>query len=200
MADRLTRGIRRCGLLLVLATATAFAASHEQRGREEPSEFTIVAGDGYEGAIVPASSLWHEWFRIGITRDRIADVRPSSQLTAWTPQVADIAATERYFIQFVRRAVREPSAVLASLPEEDRRNVEDGLPWLAANVRTLKRQYWGFSSGAVRHIAVHGEPDDANHRWRFEGRIMMDGGCANFWLDFNVTEQRIERFTCGGSA
>jgi hypothetical protein len=24
--------------------------------------------------------------------------------------------------------------------------------------------------------------------------------CGNFWLDFNLTEQRIVRFTCGGSA
>lgn len=190
-------GVGRCGLLVILATTAILAGSSSQRGSIEPQEFQIVSGDGYEGAIVPASSPWHSWFRLGITRDR---GRERPELTAWTPQPTDVAATERYFMEFLQRAVREPTRVLASLADEDRRNVEDDLPWLAANLQTLKRQYWGFSSGAVRHIAVHGQPDDLDHRWRFEGLIMMDGGCGNFWLDFNLTERRIERFTCGGSA
>lgn len=121
-------------------------------------------------------------------------------LTPWTPEPPDIAATERFFAAFIERAATDPSRIVAVPPAADRRSVEDGLSWLVANVRTLKRQYWGSRSGDGRRIAVHGAPDDAAHRWRFEGRAIMDGGCGNDWLDFNLTEQRIVRLTCGGNA
>jgi hypothetical protein len=59
-------------------------------------------------------------------------------------RIGNVAATDRHFIQFVQRAAKDPSGVLASLADEDRQNVEQGLPWLVANTRTIKRQYWGL--------------------------------------------------------
>lgn len=184
-------------LILSLVAVTELAVSSEQRSSAATSEFRIVSGDGYEGAIVPASSPWHVMFRTAITRGRGANAAVPPGLTPWTPEPLDVAATERYLAAWVERAAKTPSQILASLPAEDRPQVERGLPWLAANLKTLKRQYWGFKSGDVPRMAVYGAPDDPAQRWRFEVRVMMGGGCGNFWLDFNLADQRIVRFTCG---
>ncbi len=193
-------------LSLVVLTALAVfrpsestgGSSSAQRSPGEPSVFRIVSGDGYEGAIVPAGSPWHGMFSIAITRDRGGSTTVPSGLTPWTPEPSDIAATERYLADWVGRAAKSPAQMLAALPAEDRSAVEHGLPWLAVNLKTLKRQYWGFKSGDAPRIAVHAAPDDPEHRWRFEGRAMKGGGCSNLWLDFNLADQRIVRLTCGG--
>lgn len=152
--------VKRFALAFVLMFAAALAASAAQGGGAQADEFQVVSGDGYEGAIVPASAPWHAMFGIAIIGGRGRDVVLPPDLTPWTPRASDIAATERYFADFVARAVKEPLQMLATLPDEDRANVARGLPWLAANVQTLKRQYWGFASGSIRRISVHGAPDD----------------------------------------
>lgn len=134
--------IRLFTLILGVASTTALAISSEQRAGTEPAEFRIVSGDGYEGAIVPPSSPWHGLFRVAITRERGRDADVPPGLTPWTPEPADIAVTERHFSGFVERLAKAPAQVLAALPAQDRRAVEDGLPWLVANVRTLKHQDW----------------------------------------------------------
>jgi len=55
--------------------------------------FPIVAGTGYEGAIIPATSMWHQLS---------ARASLPGSLHAWTPGVADIDVTETHL---QRRAV-----------------------------------------------------------------------------------------------
>jgi hypothetical protein len=151
----------------------------------------VVRGAGYEGAIIPAASLYNKLFR-----DIVTSLKPDATLVGWTPTASDIAVAERELRTLVERASKD-ATVIASLPEADQPPVRLGLPLVSGTLATLIRQYAGFKSGAARHVVIHGIPDGARRPWRTEPVVMLGGGCENFWFVFNLDEQRVTRFRCG---
>ena len=171
-------------------TAPAFSRQTER--------FPVVSGDTYEGAIIPASSPWHGFFKTGLTvlTGRRAD---GAGLAAWTPAADDVAAAERHVTTLVELAAREPATVASLVHEGMRRGTTQQLPWLAANVRSLKRQYYGIVDGSAKRLLIHGfQPRD--DRWRSESLMILDGGCGNVWFDVSLSRNRIAQFVCGGLA
>lgn len=162
-------------------------------------DLPIVSGPGYEGAIIPASSPSHSMFFIGLMESGMSRA-DTDRFTAWTPTPSDIALVERHVAAFVALAATASSPVIEGLSAMNRRSVLAGLPWLAANIQTLKRNYYGIKEGDVRRILVRGFLDRSD-RWRSQAMFLMsDGGCANVWFDVNLDEQRVIGITCGASA
>lgn len=187
---------------VALTAAVLLSAALRPALAQQPSGeplLQLVSGDGYEGVIIPAGSGWHGLFRLVLNHaSGVGD--PSAAATPWTPQVSDIAPTERVFSALLERLATSTGSALAELPGEDRGNVERDLRSLLADASLLKRQYWGFELDGHRRVAVHAEPDDPQQRWRTERVPMLDGGCRNVWYDVDLTEQKIVRLTCGGFA
>jgi hypothetical protein len=168
--------------------------------RPEDDAFVVMTGDGYLGAVVPASSPWHSMFKPGLI---VLGGAPGGgdEFTAWTPAASDIEALERELKAFVAIAARDPSRVADLVPEPARRSTVSQLPWLHAQLGTLKRQYFGVRAGGARRVFVHGfVVPDGSTRWRSEPIIIMDGGCGNVWFDVQIDERRVARFVCGALA
>ena len=164
-------------------------------------EFPVVTGDGYAGAIVPASSPWHQFFKNGL--QHLITGRPvqsGSGFAPWTPSAEDIVLIERDLAEFVRTAADDPARVRAMVPDDARVATTSQLPWLRSNLRALTRQYFGAMVGTSRIVLVHGFQGQPISRWRTEVIIIMDGGCGNVWFEVNLTERRVMRIACGGMA
>jgi hypothetical protein len=163
--------------------------------------FQIVKGDGYEGAIVPASSPWHLFYRNGL--QFLTTGRPiltGAGYAPWTPTPEDIVLIERDLTEFVQTAAADPRRVIAMAPDEARLATTSQLPWLRANLRTLTRQYYGAIVGTSRIVLVHGFVAQPTTQWRMEAIIIMDGGCGNVWFEVNLSERRVMRIACGALA
>ena len=148
--------------------------------------FPIVAGAGYEGAIIPATSLWHESYRMGIT---------TPALPAWTPGVADIATAERHLAAFFKLAMGEP-AKAASLGNSSQ-NVISHLP-VVLKTQTLTRHNYGATVKGQQQMLVHAGVGGGD-RWRSEPVVMFDNGCGDLWLEVSL-KAGVVRFSCGGFA
>jgi hypothetical protein len=162
--------------------------------------FPIVNGDGYRGAIISASSVWHVFAKTGLqilTGQRVDD---GVQVPGWTPSADDIAIVERNLTAFVQRAANDPPQVMSLVPGPARSAAASQLPWLRSNLTTLTRQYYGVTSGDSRRVLIHAFHADSVGRWRTEPIVIMDGGCGNAWFEFNFDRRQFVRFHCGALA
>ena len=150
--------------------------------------FPIVAGTGYEGAIIPATSTWHQFS---------ARASSTASLPAWTPGVTDIDAAEKHLAAFFRLASSAPAKAAALAPAAQRPNVIAHLPEVLKH-SMLRRQYYGVSAkDGVRIVLVHAFVTQGEH-WRSSSMVMFDGGCSQMWLE--VSPAGVQRFECGGFA
>jgi hypothetical protein len=182
--------IMRTRIVDTAAFVMAVIVSAGVLARPAQEDFPIVRGTGYEGAIVPASSPWHTFHRLGLPPG-------ATSSEAWTPSPADIATLESALAALLTAGApdRSPSPVADIAPGIM------GLPWLRQNVQTLKRQYFGIHLGTTRHILVRAFPErSVGNTWRSEVTIFTDGGCGNVWFDFQVESRRIVRVKCAGTA
>jgi hypothetical protein len=151
--------------------------------------FPIVAGTGYEGAIVPATSTWHQFS---------ARASLPGALRGWTPGVADIDVAETHLAAFFRLALSAPAKAAALVPPAQRPNVIAHLPEVLKN-SVLRRQYYGVTAkDGTKIVLVHAFVTQGEH-WRSSAMIMFDGGCSQMWLELSLSAG-VQRFECGGFA
>ena len=183
-------------LCVMVAIACAGHAVAVQQSAP-PDVFPLVKGSGYEGVIVPASSPWHQFYKVGLT---VLDGKQykTPDLAAWTPAAPDIALVERQISALVKMAAANPEKAAALVREPSRRSTASQLPWLVDHISTLKRTYYGITVNGERHVLLHAFVA-INDRWRSEPITIMDGGCGNVWFDVSLTNG-VKRFLCGSLA
>ena len=180
--------------LVVVAASLSLTSAAVPQQATKPDIFPVVRATGYEGAIVPSTSPWHQFYKVGLT---ILDGKryTTPDLPAWTPDAADIAVVERHIAALLKVAAGDAAKAAAMVPEPSRQSTARLLPWLVEHSGTLKRTYYGITLNGARHVllhAVHASDD----RWRYEPIMMMDGGCGNAWFEVGLTEG-VRRFVCG---
>jgi hypothetical protein len=149
--------------------------------------FVVVAGNGYEGAIIPATSRWHESYRMGLSRPA---------LPAWTPGMPDIAIAEQHLATFFKLALSDPTKA-ATLALGNPQHVIEHLPRVL-KTSPLTRHYYGVTLDGTKQLLVHAFTGGGD-RWRTEPMVMFDNGCGDLWLEVNPSSG-VRRFSCGGFA
>jgi len=173
-------------LLLIAAVGSLHiqAAQTPPTQTDAPDDFILVRGTGYEGAVVRADSASYR---------TSSGVRPWIELggAPWTPAATDIALAERVLTEFIDAAPSDTPSKLSPLTE------------MAATLRTLKRQYFGFTSGTSRGVWVHVFPvapgDAAADQWQRQVVVMTGGRCSNSWWLVDLDAMRLLRWACGGA-
>ena len=151
--------------------------------------FPIVAGTGYEGAIIPATSTWHQFS---------ARAAATASHPPWTPGIADIDVAEKHLAAFFSLASSAPAKAAALAPAAQRPNVIAHLAEVVKN-SVLRRQYYGVTAkGGARIVLVHAFVTEGEH-WRSSAMVMFDGGCSQMWLEVSPSAG-VQRFECGGFA
>jgi hypothetical protein len=186
------RAPRRVFLLnLWLAGTTALLSGGANAQNERG--FVIVAGTGYEGAIIPDSTSG-----FALARSRFSNVAmPSGLPSTWTPTSQDIEVVERELTRFADRMAADPPQFVALIPESERSWTLRGVKTLPGYLRDLKRHYRGFQLGDVRMVLVQFMTDSPTHWWRRSEVEGADGGCSWSYLLFNVTGGQVVAFRCG---
>jgi hypothetical protein len=149
--------------------------------------FAVVTGNGYEGAIIPATSKWHESYRMGLS---------TPALPAWTPDISDIAIAEQHLATFFKLALSDP-AKAAALASGAEKHVIVHLPQVL-KTHALRRHYYGVTLAGTKQLLVHAFTGGGD-RWRSEPILMFDNGCGDLWLEVDPATG-VRRFSCGGFA
>jgi hypothetical protein len=151
-----------------------------------------VSGSGYEGIIIPAdSTAWGP---------RRFPPSGSSKANAWTPDPSDVVVFEERLPMFLAEMVEDPSKLL----DASRRSRQlPLLPQLSANLKTIKRRYFGVRDDHTRVLVVHLLEADGPtwEKWR-TGKLaaMTDGACFNAWVEFDLDARRFLSLHCDAFA
>jgi hypothetical protein len=137
--------------------------------------WTIVQGDGYEGAIIPSEDA-----------TEFTDLFISEPIQgAWTPTEADIAALEQDMPGYLQ-------------------TVATSTPWISDDfvdrLPDYKRQYAGFVQGGQNLILVNATCAGDDLQWQKSPVIVMDGGDCFFRVTYDPASGTFSGFQVNGEA
>jgi hypothetical protein len=146
------------------------------------SKLIIVAGDSYQGAIIPADLAL-------------------SRAASWTPTPDDVSIFEKQVGSYFERAARFPKNASPRL-RRGRQFVEAlEVHWIVANLRDFRRQYVGTEERSQKRIELTAFLESPRtSKWR-EAIILppFDSACGFWFMTFDLRRLQILEAWCGGS-